>query len=115
VSYCRAACFHTAVVIEVEGEGPVRIVGKLVESSYWNELPIEGAISGVEMETFLPHLTIGTVNRPSDPGPLREALTPLREVELGQQQIRQATLCVVPASRTTILDPWEVVGSVAFS
>lgn len=114
VSYRRINCFHSAVVVEVEGDGPRNLVGKLVEANYWSELPIEGATTGVQTDTLLPHLTIGTVNRPSEPAPLKRALVPMREAVLGRQRVSEALLCVIPASRTTILDPWEVVGSVAF-
>jgi hypothetical protein len=114
VGYRRLNCFHSAIVVEVEDGGPRALATQLVESGYWQQLPVEGAMRGVALETFLPHLTIGVVNRPSDPAPLREALVPLRGVELGRQRIEDATLCVIPASRTTVLDLWEVVGSVHF-
>jgi hypothetical protein len=41
-------------------------------------------------------------------------LAPQRETALGDQHVASAALCLMPASRTTILEPWEVVGSVAF-
>lgn len=113
VSYRRINCFHSAVVVEVGGEGPRALAAALVQSRYWHDLPLEGALKGVRLETFLSHVTIGVVNRPTDPAPLREALVPLRDVELGRQRIAEVTLCVIPASRPTILDPWEVVGSVS--
>lgn len=112
VSYGPINCFHSAIVVEVEGDGPRTLVSKLIETGYWNDLPIEGALPGVPIETFLAHLTIGTVKKPSDPAPLRDVLARLREARLGRQRITRASLCVIPASRTTILDPWEVVGSV---
>jgi hypothetical protein len=112
VSYRRINCFHSAVVAEVEGEGPRALAAALVESGYWHELPLEGALKGVQLKTFLSHLTIGVVNRPNEPTQLREALVPVRGADLGAQRIDEATLCVIPASRTTILDPWEIVGSV---
>jgi hypothetical protein len=67
------------------------------------------------MNTFPAHLTIGTVNAPHDPAPLRKVLISLRDADLGRQRFNQAALCVVPASRATILNHWQVVGSVAFS
>jgi len=115
VCYRRFNCFHSAVVIKVEGNGPRALASKLVEANYWHELPIEGALPGPRMNTFLAHLTIGTVNAAHDPAPLREVLISLRDANLGRQRFNHAALCVVPASRTTILDPWQVVGSVAFS
>jgi len=114
VSYRRVNCFHSAVVVEVGDGGPRALAADLVESRYWRELSIEGAMQGVQLETFLPHLTIGVVNTPSEPTPLRKVLVPLRDVELGRQRIEEARLCLIPASRTTILDRWEVVGSVSF-
>lgn len=114
VTYHRINCFHTAVVVEVEGEGPRLLVEKLVEDDYWGKVQIEGALPlpGVGMETYLPHLTIGIVRGANDPGLLREALIPLRESTLGRQRVGDASLCLMPASRTTILSPWEVVGSI---
>jgi hypothetical protein len=49
VAYGRINCFHSAVVVEVEGDGPRTLVSKLVESAYWNELPIEDALAAVPM------------------------------------------------------------------
>jgi 2'-5' RNA ligase len=114
VTYTRVNCFDAAVIVEVEGDGPRGLAADLLATNYWNKLPIEGAMTGVLIDTFLPHLTIGTVNSPNDPTTLRDALLPVREAELGHQRVTEATLCVIPASRTTILDPWEVVGSVGF-
>jgi len=102
--YRRVNCFHDAVVAETRGDGPRRLLTRLVD---------EG-MSRVALDTFLPHLTLATFNAPHDPRPLRERLVPFREVELGEQRVSEAVLCVLPASRTTLLEPWEVVGSVAF-
>jgi hypothetical protein len=114
ITYPRLNCFHEAVVAEVEGDGPRGLVSKLVEANYWSDLPVAGAMRGVQLDTFLPHLTLATVNRPSDPRPLQNALVALHGTGLGDQRVSEATLCVIPASRSTILDPWEVVGSVTF-
>jgi len=102
--YPRINCFHDGVVVEAEGDGPRRLVRQLIETG----------MSRVVLETFLPHVTLGTFNAPHDPTPLRQVLVPRRETALGEQRVNEALLCVIPASRTTILDPWEVVGSVAF-
>lgn len=102
--YPRINCFHDAVVAETESDGPRRLVSRLVEAR----------ISGVQLDTFLPHLTLGTFNAPNDPTPLREVLMPRRQAEVGDQHVATAMLCLMPASRMTILEPWEVVGSVAF-
>ncbi len=112
VTYRRINCFHTAVVVEVEGDGPRLLVERLVEDHYWGNLEIEGALREVSPETYLAHLTIGTVKGGYDPAPLREALIPLRDVEVGAQRVSEATLCLIPASRGTLLSPWAVVGSV---
>lgn len=74
--------------------------------NFFASLPVNRA------ETYLAHVTIGSVKGENDPGLLREALIPLREVELGKQRVSEATLCLIPLSRTTVLSPWEVVGSV---
>jgi hypothetical protein len=113
VRYRRVNCFHSAVVVEVEDGGPRALATQLIESRYWHELPLEGAMGSLALETFLPHLSIGFVNRPSDPTPLREVLVPHRGAEFGRGRVEDATLCLIPASRTTILEPWEVVGSVS--
>jgi hypothetical protein len=104
LKYPRINCFHDGVVAEAEGDGPRSLVSRLVEAG----------ISGVQLDTFLPHLTLGTFNAPNDPTPLREVLMPRRKTHVGDQHVATATLCLMPASRTTILEPWEVVGSVAF-
>jgi hypothetical protein len=98
VRYRRINCFHSAVVVEVEGDGPRTLA----------------AAAGAPTETFLAHLTIGSVHEPHDATALRDALIPLREADIGGERITQASLCVIPASRSTVLDPWEIVGSVAF-
>ena len=103
VEYARVNCFHDAVVVEAAGAGPRILALRLVEAGY-----------EINPTVFLPHVTIGAFNAPADPSPLREALVPLRDSVIGKQQIVDAQLCVVPASRTTILSPWEVVGRVRF-
>ena len=102
--YPRVNCFHDGVVAETRGDGPQRLLSRLVDAG----------VSRVPMDTFLPHLTLGVFNAPGDPKTLRDVLVPLRETELGRQRVTEALLCMVPGSRTTILDQWEVVGSVAF-
>jgi 2'-5' RNA ligase len=114
VSYRRVNCFHSAVVVEVEEAGPRALAAALVDNAYWQDLPIEGAMQSLPLETFLPHVTVGVVRTPTEPTALREALVPLRDVDLGREHMSEAELCVIPASRTTLLDPWGVVGSVRF-
>ena len=105
VHYRRINCFHDAIVVEVAGEGPKTLVERLVDA---------GAVDTVDPELFLPHVTIGAVNDPADASALRDALVPIRELDVGTQQVVEAELCVVPASRTTILTPWTVVARVRF-
>jgi 2'-5' RNA ligase len=115
VTYPRINCFHPAVVAEVEGKGPRLLAEGLIEDGYWETIDIEGAqpLSGQRLETYLPHVSIGYVEGANDPEPLRDALIPLRESNLGSQRVSEASLCLMPASRTTLLSPWEVVGSVS--
>ncbi len=114
VEYRRVNCFHPAVVVEVFGRGPSALVSRLAQSGYWDGLPIDGAVDAVDPELFLAHVTIGLVNEPHDASPLRDVLVPIRDAELGSQSIHEAALCVVPASRTTILTRWDVVARVRF-
>jgi 2'-5' RNA ligase len=114
VSYPRVNCFHSAIVVEVEEAGPRALAAALVDSRYWRDLPIEDAVQELPLETFLPHVTVGVVRTPTEPTALRDVLVPLRDVELGQERMSEAQLSVIPASRSTVLDPWEVVGSVRF-
>ena len=46
------------------------------------------------------------------PEPLRAALVPIRERPLGEQEVAAVDLCLVPASQTTVLEPWTLAGSV---
>jgi hypothetical protein len=52
------------------------------------------------------------VREPIPPDDLRQALLPARETNLGAHEVRAIKLCLVPASRTTILSPWTVAASV---
>jgi hypothetical protein len=96
-------------------DGPPRLVERLVDSDYWSKVPVEGALPEVYIETYLPHLTIGIMKGENDPAPLREALIPLRDLGLGKHRVSEARLCLIPASRTTILNPWKVGGFVALA
>jgi hypothetical protein len=91
-------------VAEAAGDGPRSLVRGLIEAG----------LSHVELDTFLPHATLGVFNAPHEPTPLRQRLVPQRKTALGEQRVNEAVLCLMPSSRTTILEPWEVVGSVAF-
>jgi 2'-5' RNA ligase len=91
VTFARVNCFHTAVVVEVEG--PLR---RLVAGTP-NDAP-----------TFLPHLTVAVVREPSPPDRLRDLVTPLRELVLGEQDVLEVELVRFPAARSTLFRPWTV-------
>lgn len=105
VHYRRVNCFHDAVVVEVSGDGPKTLVERLVD---------ERTVDTVDPEVFLPHVTIGAFNERGDASALLQALTQVRDLDVGTQHVGEATLCLVPASRSTILSPWETVGRVQF-
>jgi 2'-5' RNA ligase len=96
LSFPRLNCFHEAVVAEVEGEGVHAAAGRLRE----------------EQGPFLPHLSLAYTSAPGPPHELRNTLVKLRDTSLGAQEVRELRLCLVPAARTTILEPWSVVGAV---
>jgi 2'-5' RNA ligase len=93
----RLNCFHDAVVAEVESEGVREAAARL----------------GADPDRFLPHLSLAYTTAPGPPAALRAALLRMRETDLGRQQAREVLLCLVPASRTTILEPWTVAERVA--
>jgi hypothetical protein len=115
VQYRRVNCFHDAVVVEAAGDGPKTLVSRLVEVGYWDRLAVDGVLGAVDPQFFLPHLTIGAINERVDASGLRDALVPLRELDVGAQNVLEVMLCVVPASRATILTPWTVVARVRFA
>ena len=84
----RVNCFPTAVVAEVESTELDRVAAPA---------------------TFLPHLSLAYVVEPTAVDPVREAVLPLREVSLGSFVVDELVRVQVPASRTTILQPWTVV------
>jgi hypothetical protein len=90
-TYERVNCFHTAVVIEVDG--PFR---ELVAGTP-NDLP-----------TFLPHLTVAVVREPRPPGELRDVLLPLRDSSFGSHGVEEVTLVSFPAAQSTVYEPWTV-------
>jgi 2'-5' RNA ligase len=88
ISARRMNCFHDAVVAEVASE----------------------ALAGLDApETFLPHLSLAYVERPVEPGPVREALAPLRDSALGSFVVDEVVRVRVPWAKSTILEPWTVV------
>ena len=85
----RVNCFHTAVVAEVDSEA----------------LRADG--------TFLPHLSLAYVERPTDPAPVRDAVVPLPETEVATFTVEELVRARVPVGRTTVLEPWTVVERLA--
>ena len=92
-TYERVNCFHTAVVLEVGGE-----VRQLVAGTP-NDVP-----------TFLPHLTVAVVREPAPPGELRDVLVSLRDEGFGEHDVEDVTLVSFPCARTTVYQPWTVLG-----
>lgn len=88
MSIGRLNCFHTAVVAEVVSEDLDRV-----------DSP----------ETFLPHLSLAYVERPTAAALVREGVLPLRETSLGTFVVTELLRVRVPAGRTTVLEPWTVV------
>jgi hypothetical protein len=91
IAYRRVNCFHSAVVVEVEG--PTR---QLVAGTP-NDAP-----------EFLPHMTIAVTRQAAAPDELRDVLRRLRDSRLGEQVVREVQHVRFPAARTTVLQPWSV-------
>ena len=92
VVFARLNCFHCAVVAEVQS----------------------GALDGLDApETFLPHLSLAYVEKPIEPGPVRELLAPIRATELGAFLVDEIVRVRVPAAKSTILSPWTVVDRIS--
>ena len=98
ISYARVNCFHSAVIVEVEG--PVRW---LVEGTS-NDVP-----------AYLPHMTIAITRDARPAKDIREALLPLRGISLGTQIVREVKLVEFPAARSTLLRPWTLQQIVALA
>ena len=94
----RINCFHSAVVVEAHAD---RL-----------HAMIEG--TDIDPRTFLPHMTIAVTNEEHDPADLRRALVSLREDRLGATTASEAQRIRFPASRVTLLRPWEVLETVTF-
>ena len=85
IAYRRVNCFHNAVIVEAHADG------------------------AFPAPPFLPHLSIGYFRRSEGVKPLREALAPLRDAELGIGVVKEIVLCEVPNAKTTFLGPWRVL------
>lgn len=97
VEYTRINCFHSAVVVEVEGAARLLVEGT----------PNDGP-------SFLPHMTLAVTREPGTPSELREALLPLRESVREAQIVAEAKHVRFPAARTTLFRPWTVQRLVSF-
>jgi hypothetical protein len=62
---------------------------------------------------FLPHLSLGYFRETHDPEPLRRAVEPLRDAELGRCVVREVSRVRVPFSTSRFLEPWTVLETVA--
>jgi hypothetical protein len=89
LAYSKVNCFHTAVVVEAHA-------ARLGEVA----APPE----------FLPHMTIAVIRGEPDAEPVRDAVLPLRDADLGATVVDELTHVRMPASRTTVLQPWTVSG-----
>ena len=84
-------CFPVAVVAEVRAPAVEKLVGD---------------------PFFLPHLSLGYVREPHDPGPLRRALASWRGTALGTATIREVSLVRIPVAKSRLLEPWSVLRTV---
>lgn len=98
IVYRGANCFHDAAIIEAHTQG----VAALVERGF----------PEANLSLLLPHMSIGYMRRSEAADPLRGALGPFHDVELGTGVADELLLCDVPVARSTFLQPWRVVGSV---
>ena len=97
IEYRNVSCFHSAVVVDAHAPSLARM--------------IEG--TDLDPETFLPHLTIAITRERHDPAELRDVLIPLRDARVATETAMQVKRVRVPASRTTFLQPWDVLEVVA--
>lgn len=100
--------FPTAVVAEIGGDGPGRLLDHLLTSGYWRGLPWRAP----NREIFLPHLTVAIAAEPRPAEPIRRIAQAHRHVRFGAVHVDEVQLCRVPVARRRLLQPWEVVGSV---
>ena len=102
--------FPTAVVVEVHGDGPGRLLDRLLQSGYWRGLPWRAP----NRDIFLPHLTvaISTQRRPADE--VRTVVEAHRHERFAALRVGAVELCRIPVARSRLLQPWEVVGRVVF-
>jgi hypothetical protein len=89
ITYRHVNCFHDAAIVEAHAEG-----------------------GPFPPTPFLPHMSVGYFRRAEAPDALRDALVPLRDVELGAGVVDEVLACDVPIAKTRFFEPWRVVESV---
>ena len=94
----RLTCFHTAVVAEIEPTVPVVDLH-------------ERLFPGRDTASLLPHMTLAVFTEPTLPDSLRAALVLLRHTDLGRFTVNEVALCLIPWTRATVLEPWEIAGA----
>ena len=90
VTYRCVNCFHDAPIVEAHPE----------------------AGAPFPPPPFLPHLSIGYFRSAEPPEPLREALVPRRDVELGSGIVDEVLICDVPVAKSRFFERWLVVDRV---
>jgi 2'-5' RNA ligase len=100
--------FPTAVVVEVGGEGPGRLLDRLLETGYWKGLPWRAP----NRDIFLPHLTVAIATRRRATEEVRRIVEPRRHGHFGTVSVQTIDFCRIPVARSRLLQPWQVVGRV---
>lgn len=100
--------FPTAVVVEVHGDGPGRLLDRLLETGYWHGLPWRAPNRAI----FLPHLTVAIAARRRSAHEVRRIVEGHRDDRFGTLQVTDLELCRIPVARSRLLQPWHVVGQV---
>lgn len=100
--------FPTAVVVEVHGDGPVRLLDCLLDTGYWRGLPWRAP----NRDIFLPHLTVAVSARRRPADDVREVVKAHRHDHFADLVVDTIEFCRVPVARSRLLQPWEVVGRV---
>lgn len=100
--------FPTAVVAEISGDGPSRLLDHLLAAGYWRGLPWRAP----NRDIFLPHLTVAIATDRRTAEPVRRIAQAHRHTRFGAVHVGEVQLCRVPVARSRLLQPWEVVGRV---
>lgn len=100
--------FPTAVVVEVHGGGPARLLDRLLESGYWKGLPWRAP----NRHIFLPHLTVAIATRRRAADDVRRVVEARRHEHFGTLEVDCLELCRIPVARSRLLQPWQVAGTI---